>query len=1046
MKLNGGMKLPQFAVVNHQFTLMILLLLVILGVVSMVTMPRSEDPQITLPISTIIAVYPGTAPLDMEQLVVDPIEDALYALDDVKKLKTTITDGVVTTQIEFHDIEDPDDYYDDVVQAMYQAREELPDDLLRLEVLKASPTNVNIFLAALTSEQASFRELRRIAERLELKFEKVSGVKQADVWGIPSQQIQVRADLEKMRQWDISLDTLLSALEAASVNIPAGHVDAGQARFTVRTSGDFKSLEAIQKTIVRGTEKHVVFVSDVAEVHFADDDPTHAITHNGKRSVIVSVKQRENTNIFNVQRGLIEILTTFQKTLPKTVKIDVVFDQTASVEQMLSLLQNNLLQGLLLVGLIVLAVIGLKQSLVIVLAIPCSMLVAIGWVDLNGFGLQQITIAGLVIALGLLVDNAIVITENITRLYRQGKTPLQAAIEGAGQMGWAVASGTITTVLAFIPMLMLEGGTGRFIRSLPVTVILTLLASLIIALTFTPWLSSKMLKKRTGSGASGNADQLVHGADQSSSSANDCSPESAETRIALWFSSFTHRCYVPFLRLSLQHPVWVLLSVVLILSSSLWLFPKVGVSLFPKAEKPQLMINIDTPEDTSFDTTGDIAHQVEQLLAQQDGVKSVTTNVGRGNPKVYYNVEPKREQPNHAQLFVQLSPDMQESLPDFVSSLRQQVVEIPGAEIAVKEFEQGPPLDAPVAIWVVGDHIPTLKKMANAVADIMRSTPGVINVRNPTGEYKTDLNVAINRDKAGLLGVPIVRIDKTIRTALSGSSVGTFRDELGDEYSIIARLADSNKPTLDDFERITVASVNGQSIPLRQVAQLNFTPGQASFHHYDLERTALVTADVARGFQVVNVTSAIVEQLQTVEWPTDFSFRVGGEEESREESFAGITKALLIALLGIFAVLVLQFKSFVQPVIVFAAIPLSIVGVLVCLFASGNSFSFMAFIGFSSLVGIVVNNSIILIDYANQLRASGLSVANAALEAGKTRLIPIVLTTFTTVGGLLPLTLSGSSLWAPLGWTIIGGLLSSTVLTIVVVPVLFKLLTAESKK
>ncbi|MGI0119502.1 efflux RND transporter permease subunit [Zooshikella sp. RANM57] len=1032
MKLNGGMKLPQFAVVNYQFTLMVLLLLVILGVVSLMTMPRSEDPQITLPISTIIAVYPGTAPLDMEQLVVDPIEDALYALDDVKKLKTTIKDGVVTTQIEFHDIEDPDDYYDDVVQAMYQAREELPDDLLRLEVLKASPTNVNIFLTALTSEQASFRELRRLAERLELKFEKVSGVKQADVWGIPSQQIQVRADLEKMRQWNISLDTLLKALEAASVNIPAGHVDAGQARFTVRTSGDFKSLDAIRKTIVRGTDKHVVFVSDVADVHFADDDPTHSITHNGKRSVIVSVKQREKTNIFHVQQGLTETLSTFKKTLPKTIKADVVFDQTASVDQMLSLLQNNLLQGLLLVGLIVLAVIGLKQSIVIVLAIPCSMLVAIGWVDLVGFGLQQITIAGLVIALGLLVDNAIVITENITRLYRQGRTPLQAAIEGAGQMGWAVASGTITTVLAFVPLLMLEGGTGRFIRSLPVTVILTLLASLIIALSFTPWLSSKMLKKTDNTGTPGNADQKTS--------------ELEETRVALWLSVFTNRCYVPLLNWSLKHPVWLLLCVVLILSSSVWLFPKVGVSLFPKAEKPQLMINIDTPEDTSFDTTGSIARQVEQRLAQYAGVQSVITNVGRGNPKVYYNVEPKREQPNHAQLFVQLSPDMQEELPEFVNTLRTQVAEIPGAEIAVKEFEQGPPLDAPVAIWVVGDHIPTLKKMANAVADIMRSTPGVINVRNPTGEYKTDLNVAINRDKAGLLGIPIVKIDKTVRTALSGSSVGTFRDELGDEYSIVVRLADNNKPTLDDFERITVASVTGQSIPLRQVAQLHFTPGQASFHHYDLERTALVTADVARGFQVVNVTSAIEKQLQSLTWPTDFSYRVGGEEESRAESFAGITKALLIALLGIFAVLVLQFKSFVQPVIVFAAIPLSVVGVLVCLFASGNSFSFMAFIGFSSLVGIVVNNSIILIDYANQLRADGLSVVNAALEAGKTRLVPIVLTTFTTVGGLLPLTLSGSSLWAPLGWTIMGGLLSSTMLTIVVVPVLFKLLTAESKE
>ncbi|RRJ82454.1 efflux RND transporter permease subunit [Aestuariirhabdus litorea] len=1015
------MRIPRLAVNNYQFTLVVVLLGVVLGGISLLTMPRSEDPQVTLAMADVIAVYPGTTPQDMEKLVVDPIEEALNSLDDVKEIKTVIEDGLSLTHIEFHELEEAEDYYDDVVQAMAQVRDQLPADLLRLEALRISPSDVNIMMVALLSESAPYRDLKRIAERLETRLEASPGVKQADVWAIPDQQVQIRADLERMGHLGISLDNLLEAVQAAAVNVPGGHVDAGNRRFTVRTSGDFKSIEDIRSTTVKAIGDHIVFVGDIAEVEFADADPTHEARVDGKRAVLVSVAQRDGTNIFSVVEGVRETLGRFQDDLPEGVTSAVVFDQTGSVQKMVTVLTGNLLQGLGLVGIVVLLVLSIRQSLVVVLAIPVSMMIAIGWIDVAGYGLQQMTIAGLVIALGLLVDNAIVITENIGRLLAEGEKTQQAAIRGTSQMGWAVASGTATTLLAFVPMMMLQGPTGQFIRSLPVAVVFTLTASLLVALTFTPLLSSRFLRPPTARRFTLNP-------------------------IPWLLERFIRYLYGPLLGLSLRFPLLLLALALAVFAYSLTFFGAVGVSLFPKAEKPQFMVDVRPPDGTSYDHTRRLALLAEERLLGLPEVASVTTNIGRGNPRVYYNIRPKRETPNYAQLFVQFHQQHQPQVATVVEQLREQLAGVPGVEFEVKEFTQGPPIDAAVAIWVVGDNIDTLKELSLQVEEAVRGEPGAVNVDNPTGNYKTDLLVDINRDKAGLLGIPLVTIDRSVRTSLVGTTVGNMRDELGDEYDILVRLADNDKPSLDDFDRVTVTGLGGATVPLRHVARMLPVPGQASFRHLNLERTTLVTADVARGYRVAEVTANIAARLDGVDWPPGYGYRIGGEEQQREESFAGITKALMIALLGIFAVLVLQFRSFLQPLIVFAAIPFAIIGVIFCLLLTGNTFSFMAFIGFSSLVGIVVNNSIILVDYANQLRSRGLSVQAAALESGKTRLVPILLTTLTTVGGLLPLTLSSSTLWAPLGWTIIGGLISSSVLTLYVVPVLYKLMTPESAK
>jgi multidrug efflux pump subunit AcrB len=402
---------------------------------------------------------------------------------------------------------------------------------------------------------------------------------------------------------------------------------------------------------------------------------------------------------------------------------------------------------------------------------------------------------------------------------------------------------------------------------------------------------------------------------------------------------------------------------------------------------------------------------------------------------------PKREASNHAQIYVDLTGRDMKTVQRLVEELRGRFSDFPGVKIEVKEFEQGPPVEAPIAIRILGENLDDLKRIARDVEGMIASAPGTMNIANPFGTSRIDLHVDINRAKAGLLGVNLVDIDRTVRAAIAGLPVTKYRDPDGREYDIVARLPVGNNPELRDFDMVFVTSVRGAQVPLKQVADIKFKAAPMAIEHFNLERSVTITADVARWSSVDRATQHVIAMLEDYEWPKGYRYRVAGELESREESFGGMARAVVIALIAIMAVLVLQFRSYTQPLIVFAAIPLAIVGSILALLITRNTFSFTAFIGITSLVGIVINNSIILVDYTNQLRRQGKDLVSALKEAGETRFIPIVLTTATTVAGLLPLTLAGGTMWAPMGWAIIGGLIVSTGLTLIVVPVLFEFFT-----
>jgi multidrug efflux pump subunit AcrB len=1005
------MQLPALAIRNHQFTIVLFLLLVMLGVVSFFTMPRSEDPQFDFSAVVIKVVSPGTIPMDMEKLVVDPVEAALNELEDIKNIKTDVEDGLAVIRIEFLYGTDPDEKYDEVVASVARIRSDLPSSIVALKTDKISPADVNILQLALVSEQASYAELKRHAEALEQRLERASGVKRVDVEALPELEVQIQVDQRQVNALGISLDEIFTAVQSAAQNLPGGHANGGDRRFTVRTSGDYQSLQQIEDTVIRGSQGKFIYLRDIATISQGETLPTYRAKLNGEKAVFVSVVQRRGSQIFNVMEGIQDQIDLYKPRIPSQITLLTVMDQSVSVERQISGFFNSLNQGLILVAILSIIVLGFKPSLVVVSAVPLSIFIAIGWVDLAGFGLQQMSIVGLVIALGLLVDNAIVVVENVSRHLREGDTPKEAAVKGSSQVAWAVASGTLTTVLSFLPMLFLQNGSGTFMRAMPVTVVVTLFASLLIALTLTPLLASKL-----GSSAK------------------------KTTRAQKKLESIADTRYSQVLMWALDRPGKVMGLSVLILVSSLALFPYIGVSLFPKAEKPMILVNIDMPEGSTFARTQEIADEVSNRVRQHELVKDVAQNVGRGNPRIYYNIMPTRQTVNFAQLFVTLHDFQLSRVEPLVDTIRREMGDIAGAKITVKEFNQGPGVEAPISIRVVGEELVDIQRVALDVEKLVANTEGTVGIDNPIGNFKIDLKVEVNRDKAAMLGVPLQQIDSTVRTALVGTNMGSFRDNQGEIFPLVLRLSQYENPQIETFEDIEVRSNTGQLIPLLQIAELNMETSIARFQHYDLERMARITADVLPGFTAEKVTNNIIAQLENYDFPEGVHYSIGGEQENRKEAFGGMAKTVLLAVFGIFAVLVLQFRSFVQPLIVFAAIPFALVGAFIALFISGYTFSFTAFIGLTSLVGIVVNNSIILVDYANQMRLDGLEKIEAIMAAAKTRFVPIILTTLTTVGGLLPLTLSGSSMWSPMGWAIIGGLLVSTLLTLIVVPVLYKLL------
>jgi multidrug efflux pump subunit AcrB len=1011
------MNIPKFSIDNYQLTLTAFAFLLVMGLGSFLSMPQREDPALNVPNNLVTAVYPGAGPEDIESQVVDPLEEAINELDDIKEMQTFIRDGVAVTEVEFNFGTDTDEKYDELQRQLNQVRPELPEGLYALEARQITTNTVNILQIALVSDEAPYSLLKVEAERVKDMVEDIGGVKKVEIEAYPEQEVRIALNPVKMTEMNVSLDNIERAIQSNNANIPGGAVKVSNKLFNLKTSGAYDELDQIANTIVGVFEDKVVYLKNIASVYFAYEDERWLARFQGERAIFINVQQKDGYNIFDISDPVKAGIAAID--FPDQIRAEYVFDQSEGVHERVSGFLNNLLQGIILVGLIIFMLLGWRSASLVMMAIPLSILMGLWVVDQSGFALQQMSIAGLVVALGLLVDNSIAIIENIERFLKEGYSRKEAAIKGTQQLLAPMASATLTTILAFIPIVMMPEVTGAFIKALPVTVIATLAASLIVAITLTPYAASKLLKEKSGA--------------------------STETATSRLLNRFIEGPYHKALNWVSAHPKTTIGLAVMSLIGALSLFPLVGVSFFPKAEKPQFRITVELPKGSNLDATEEVIDYVEDVLAERPEVKHYTSNIGHGNPRIYYNVMPKSYSSTFGEVFVVLKEYDVDDFYRVLDELRAEFGDYNNARIDIREFVQGPPSEAPIAIKIFGDELEPLEHYAREVEKIVSTIPGAINVDNPIRNKAVDLQFNINREKAMMLGVPVFAIDKTIRSFVNGTTVGTFRDKQAEDYDIVLRYTAGADFQLDDFDRLSVLSLSGRFVPLNQVANIQFRETPSLITHLDNDRTATILADLEQGYNLDDVIAPIQAQLDNMQWEGGYSYTFKGDLESRNESFGGMGMASVMALLLILGVLIIQFRSFTQPLIIFSALPLAIIGSILALLFTGISFSFTAFIGLTSLIGIAINNSIVLVDYANKLMEEGATVMEAAKRSAEVRFTPILATTLTTILGLLPLTLSGGSLWAPMGWTIIGGLLTSTTFVLLLVPVLYQLFTRADR-
>ncbi len=948
----------------------------------------------------------------MEKLIVDKVEERFNALDNVQNLKASIDDGLAVITIEYDYKEDPDEKYQEMVREVGALQKELPSDIFRTEIKRFSPTDVNIVQVALQSESATYKELGEYARKLKDELSKVKSLKAVEDWGYPAGIVRISLNLEKMAQEKIPVNRIVQALQAENMTIPAGSIQAGTRKFNVRTSSEYSDLNEIRKTIISSNGQRITYLSDLASVDFGYEDETHITRLNGHRCALVTAAQKEGQNIEQVGKELNEVTTRFTKTLPSHIQMVKNFDQAESVSKRLGRFATDFAIAIFLVSLTLLPL-GFRAALVVMISIPLSLAMGLSAIDYLGFSINQLSIVGLIVALGILVDDSIVVVENIERWMRDGFSKKDAAIKATKQITLAVIGCTVTLVLAFLPLNFMPEASGDFIRSLPMAVTMTILASMVVSLTIVPFLSSRLLK-------------------------NSHNPEGNIFLRAL--KRGISGSYSKVLHKALRYPVTTLLLALVLFGLSLLIPGMIGFSLFPKSEKPMFLITMETPEGMALSETDKLSRLIETELKKNPDIKYNTTNVGMGNPRIYYNVIQKAEASNYAEFFVQLKDMPPAQKNKIIDHLREKFASVPNAKVEVKDFEQGPNTEAPVAIRIFGEDLDKLQLVASDIEQKLKSTPGTIYVNNPLTNRKTDLRIKINKEKAGMLGLSVAEINRTLRLAVAGINIGTFQDNLGDDYTINVTLPKGKHPGQEVLNSLYINTLTGTSVPMSQIAELEFESAANQIRHYDKERFVTVTAHVKSNFLVDNVYKEVISKIKNYQFPEGFSFQAAGELEARQKSFSGLGTVILITAFGFLGVLILEFGSFKSSLIVLSVIPLGIIGAFSALWIVGYPLSFVAVIGLIALVGIEVKNSILLVDFTNHLRAEGMPLIEAIEQAGEIRFVPIVLTSLTAIGGLIPLAIEGNPLYSPLAWVLIGGLISSTLFSRIVTPVLYKLL------
>ncbi len=1022
---------PTRFAIDHAVAVYVLVaVLSIAGLAAYVGMPREAAPDITIPVVVVSTPYFGVAPADIEQLVTRPIEEELQDVKNVDTITSSSSEGISIITVKFEADTDIDDAIQKMREKVDKARPKLPEDAEDPTLTEINFSEFPIMLVNFHGD-ADPLALERVAERIQDRIEKVPGVLSVNLAGGLDREIHVDVDPDKLQHYKLSLSDVVQAMRREHVNLPGGSIDVGSLKYLVRVDGEFKGADALGAIVVKEEDDRSVLLEQVATVTDGWKDRDSASRFNGVPSVSLSIQKRAGENLIAITDGVQQILKEERLRLPTGVEATVTADVSEQIDEMVSDLENNILTGLLLVVLVLFLFMGgVRNSLFVAAAIPLSMLISFIVLDAMGVTLNMVVLFSLMLALGMLVDNAIVIIENIYRHASEGKGRVQAARDAVEEVGWPVITSTATTVAAFFPMMFWPGMMGEFMGFLPLTVIVVLISSLFVALIINPVFASTLLHVKKGQARNADGDAIP--------------------------DNLTYRAYRATLNWSLRHRGVVMLLAVGSLFGTFVAYGALGhgVEFFPESTPRRAFVKVNAPAGTNLETSDRIASVYEEKVGKLP-LDSYVLNIGAGgtDPLSGGGGGSPAEKSTFTLEFKDAATRSEEPQVT-IERLRAMAKEQAGAEILVEKESGGPPAGKPVVIQVIGDDYHQLGAIAAELRRKIIDTPGLTDLKDDYVVGRPEIRVDVDRRQAALLGVNTSSIADTVRSAISGTDAIKIRDG-ADEIDVLVRLAPDARRHIDDLQNLTVTGRDGNQIPLREVAHLETKGGTGSIRHTDQDRVVTIEANAAEGFLPNEVLAVVQTTLADHTLPDGYRIDYAGENKDQAEASAFLIKALLAALFLIALVLVTQFNSLLQPLVIVASVLLSLIGVLWGLILTATPFGIiMVGIGIISLAGVVVNNAIVLIDYTNQLKREGQSSHDAIVRAGLVRFRPVLLTAVTTILGLIPMVIGisfdffafefifGSTsveMWGPMARSVAAGLSVATVLTLVVVPVMYSL-------
>ncbi|MBE9574209.1 MAG: efflux RND transporter permease subunit [Proteobacteria bacterium] len=1016
------MNIPAFSV-NRKITVLMLTLIVCLfGIIAFVRIGIDMMPELEYPFVSVVTSYEGVASEDIENQITKPIEETVSTVKRVSSIRSISKEGVSVVMVEFEWGTLLDFAAQDVRDKLSWITDYLPEEADTPLVVKFNMSDSPILFYGVTGMEDTIKLRQYLNDNVKGRIERLDGVAICWIAGGLEREINVLVDRDRLRAYSLSLNQVIETLKRENLNVSAGHVTRGYTEYLVRTMGEYKSLEPIANTIVGIHNGTPIYIKDIARVEDTHKEIRSYTRTNRKNSLVVMILKQSGANTVTVIDRVKAALDEIKDELPKGVTFHPVIDFSRIIKKVVKRTNFNAIQGGILAILVILFFLGSwRPTLIISLAIPLSVVTTFLGIYGLGYTFNIMTLGGLALGIGMLVDNAVVVIENTFRhLDELGKDRNEAAKVGATEVGMAITASTLTTMAVFFPMVLTTGIAGKLSRPLALTVCLALLASLFVSLTIVPMIASTLLKGRRR---------------------DESGPGPGRSRFEP-----IRNVYRRSLGWALRHRKTVIAATLLLVAGSVYMVPSLGFEFMPKQDIPILSMMAKMPVGTNLEETNRVIGNIEDILFDQPEIEYAALVIGlTETSKMDLAWGMGTADVNEAQIMAKLvdKEDRIRLADEITDAIRERLPKVKGAEftfVDLGEMMMGAGSESPVEVKIFGKELSVLKGVGASIAEACRDIPGLRDVELSLKDTKPEIRIKVDREKAARLGLTVGAIGRTVKEAFLGIVASRYRIR-GDEYDLRVRLQDLDRNSISDIRNINIPSPMGHQIPLYQVAEIEFGRGPVEITREDQERKVTVKANTF-GRDIGSIVEDIKKRVTNIRLPEGYFVKYGGRYQDMEEAFSGLLWALVVAIMLVYMIMAAQFESLLTPFVIMFTVPLGFIGVVAGLLAFGRTLSVPALMGIMILTGIAVNNGIVMIDYVNRLRKRGMEFGEAIVEGAAVRVRPILVTAVTTILGMLPMALShteGAELRSPMAIAVASGLLFSTFLTLFIIPIAYSI-------